>query len=130
MAVPKSSPRDGYPQVFHRKARKDRKGSPYFRKSGRLNRPEFSGSTLVFSPLSAGNTGGFFACFASFAVQMQRLGYRGNGEPGKRGKRPDSPGSIRRNALLGDGDGREGRPAVVILGRHHLQVTEDRDGIL
>jgi len=61
-------------QIFHRKVRKDRKGPPYFRKLGRLDCSERSSSTLVCSLVRAGNTGGFSACFASFAVQMQCLG--------------------------------------------------------
>jgi len=56
------------------KARKDRKGPPYFRKLGRLDCSEFSSSTLVISPVRAGNSGGFSACFASFAVQLHCLG--------------------------------------------------------
>jgi hypothetical protein len=61
-------------QIFHRKARKDRKGPPYFRKLGRLDCSERSSSTLACSLVRAGNTGGVSACFASFAVQMQCLG--------------------------------------------------------
>jgi len=50
-------------QIFHRKSRqrrdKDRKGPPYFRESGRLDCSELSISTLVFSLVRAGHTGGF-----------------------------------------------------------------------
>src|SRR3990170_3242003 len=74
IASPSSVARPGLSQIFHRKARKDRKGPPYFRKLGRLDCSELSSSTLVFSLVRAGNTGGFSACFASFAVQMQCLG--------------------------------------------------------
>ena len=64
----------GSTQIFHRKGRRDRKGPPYFRKSGRLDCPELSRSPLGFSLSRVGNTGGFSACFACFAVQMQCLG--------------------------------------------------------
>src|SRR3989304_4710093 len=45
-------------QIFHRKARKDRKGPPYFRKLGRVDCSERSSSTLACSLVGAGNTGG------------------------------------------------------------------------
>ena len=48
-------------RIFHRKARKDRKAPPYFRKLGRLDCSELSSFTLVFSLVGAGNTGGFSA---------------------------------------------------------------------
>jgi len=70
-------------QIFHRKSRqrrdKDRKGPPYFRKPWRLGCSEFSGSTLVLSPVRAGTTG-LSACSASFAVQMHCLGLMIRGE--------------------------------------------------
>ena len=79
-------------QTFHRRARKGRKGPPGFnhlgpcprslrsgralRVGGRRAAPgrKCSGLRYTFSPAVPLDIGDFFACFASFAVQMHFLG--------------------------------------------------------